>query len=61
MTKKHTEIFLSIAGYDGSGGAGILLDIKVWQSLGFYGMGIITSNTIQNTEGIKYHIPVEDI
>ncbi len=44
---------LSIAGSDPSGGAGIQLDIKVFQSLGHYGMAIPTSLTVQNTQKIK--------
>lgn len=44
---------LTVAGYDPTGGAGILLDIKVFQKLGFYGIGIITAMTDQNTERVK--------
>jgi len=44
------KILLSIAGFDPSGGAGVLLDLKVFQSLGFRGMAVLTSLTAQNTE-----------
>lgn len=38
---------LSIAGFDPSGGAGILADIKSFEQSGAYGLGVLTSNTIQ--------------
>lgn len=41
-------VALSIAGYDPSGGAGVLADIKTFESLGVYGISIITGNTFQN-------------
>lgn len=43
------KILLTIAGYDPTSGAGAVLDINVFQHLGFKGMGIITSLTAQNT------------
>ncbi|MCJ7579628.1 MAG: bifunctional hydroxymethylpyrimidine kinase/phosphomethylpyrimidine kinase [Candidatus Aminicenantes bacterium] len=43
------KILLTIAGYDPTSGAGAVLDINVFQHLGFTGMGIITSLTAQNT------------
>jgi len=46
------KILLSIAGFDPSGGAGVLLDLKVFQSLGFRGMAVLTSITAQNTERV---------
>ncbi len=45
---------LTIAGSDPSGGAGIQADIKTFTALGVYGMGVITSLTVQNTEGVLY-------
>jgi len=41
-------IAMSIAGYDPSGGAGILNDIKTFHALGVYGTGVITVLTAQN-------------
>ena len=43
------KILLTIAGYDPSGGAGILLDLKVFASFGFRGMAVLTSLTAQNS------------
>jgi hydroxymethylpyrimidine/phosphomethylpyrimidine kinase len=43
---------LSIAGSDPSGGAGIQLDLKVFQALGAFGMAIPAALTIQNSKGV---------
>ena len=50
---------LSIAGFDGSGGAGIQADLKTFSALGCYGMTVLTALPIQNTCGVKgcYEIP----
>jgi len=47
------KVLLSIAGYDPTAGAGTCLDLKVFQSFGYHGMGILTSLTAQNTTGVK--------
>ncbi|MHB8261849.1 MAG: hydroxymethylpyrimidine/phosphomethylpyrimidine kinase [Bacteroidia bacterium] len=44
---------LSIAGFDPSGGAGILADIKTFESNKVYGLGVISANTFQNDEEFK--------
>jgi hydroxymethylpyrimidine/phosphomethylpyrimidine kinase len=55
MSKK---ILLSVAGHDPTAGAGITLDLKVFQKYGYHGMGIITSLTSQNTQTVKsVHCP----
>lgn len=47
-------VLLSIAGFDPTGGAGILLDLKVFEWLGGYqGMAIISAHTVQNTQGVE--------
>jgi hydroxymethylpyrimidine kinase/phosphomethylpyrimidine kinase len=43
---------LVIAGYDPSGGAGVLADVKAIAALGCYGAAGITSITFQNTQGV---------
>jgi len=54
---------LSIAGFDGSGGAGMQADLKTFSALGCYGMTVLTALPIQNTCGVKkcYDIPVQAI
>ncbi len=39
---------ISIAGFDPSGGAGIIEDMKIFNSLGIHGTGVITALTAQN-------------
>ncbi|MEI6947600.1 hydroxymethylpyrimidine/phosphomethylpyrimidine kinase [Paraflavisolibacter sp. H34] len=51
---KHDEPYaLSIAGFDPSGGAGVLADIKTFESLGVSGFGVLSANTIQNDRSVK--------
>ncbi|WP_298625005.1 bifunctional hydroxymethylpyrimidine kinase/phosphomethylpyrimidine kinase [uncultured Legionella sp.] len=54
---------LSIAGFDGSGGAGIQADLKTFSALGCYGMTVLTALPIQNTQGVRscYEIPLQAI
>ena len=56
-------ICLSIAGFDGSGGAGIQADLKTFSALGCYGMTVLTALPIQNTCGVRkiYDIPLSAI
>jgi hydroxymethylpyrimidine/phosphomethylpyrimidine kinase len=46
------QTVLVIAGYDPSGGAGVLADVKAIAALGCYGAAAITSITFQNTQGV---------
>lgn len=46
MGKSRARV-LSIAGFDPSGGAGVLADIKTFEQLKVYGEAVITANTIQ--------------
>lgn len=39
---------LSVAGFDPSGGAGLLADVKTFEGLGCYGLAVNTANTVQN-------------
>ena len=51
-TKRHPTV-LSIAGFDGSGGAGIQADLKTFSALGCYGTTALTALPIQNTQGVR--------
>lgn len=51
MTEK--KVFLTIAGSDPSGGAGIQADIKTAVMLGLYPCSVITALTAQNTQGFR--------
>lgn len=50
---------LSIAGFDPSGGAGILSDIKTFHALGEYGTAVITALTAQNVKRVEGVLPVD--
>lgn len=58
---KHT--CLSIAGFDGSGGAGLQADLKTFSATGTYGMTVLTAIPVQNTCGVRscYDIPLSCI
>jgi len=43
------KVILSIAGYDPSGGAGVIADCKTIENCGGYGIGVLTSITSQST------------
>ena len=47
---KKRPYILTIAGFDPSAGAGILADIKTFESLKCYGIAVKTANTIQTDE-----------
>jgi hydroxymethylpyrimidine/phosphomethylpyrimidine kinase len=47
-----TPLALSVAGFDPSGGAGILADIKTFHSLEVYGTAVITALTAQNVNRV---------
>ena len=53
MNHQEYRRALSIAGFDGSGGAGIQADLKTFSALGCYGMTVLTSLPVQNTTGVK--------
>lgn len=46
-------VILSIAGFDPSGGAGVLADLKAIHACGGYGCAVITAQTVQNTCGVQ--------
>jgi len=53
MSEPRIARVLTIAGSDSSGGAGIQVDLKVFERLGVYGMTAITAVTAQNTVGVQ--------
>ena len=49
---------LTIAGFDPSGGAGIIADVKCAAEHGVNALGAVTALTIQSTRGLERFIPV---
>jgi hydroxymethylpyrimidine kinase/phosphomethylpyrimidine kinase len=52
LNTKRQPVVMTIAGFDPSGGAGVLADIKTISALGCYGVAAITSLTVQNTQQV---------
>jgi len=50
---------LTIAGFDGSGGAGIQADLKTISALGCYATTVLTSLPVQNTMGVRSIYSIE--
>lgn len=62
--KKYTyPSVMTVAGFDGSGGAGIQADIKTFSALGCYATSVLTALPVQNTTGVRkiYPIPIEAV
>jgi hydroxymethylpyrimidine/phosphomethylpyrimidine kinase len=53
MIEEKVRRVLTIAGSDPSAGAGVQLDLKVFERLGVYGMTVITALTAQNSVGVQ--------
>ena len=58
MKKYSYPSVLSIAGFDGSGGAGIQADIKTTSALGCYSTSVLTALPVQNTTGVQSIYPI---
>jgi hydroxymethylpyrimidine/phosphomethylpyrimidine kinase len=52
-------IGLSIAGFDPSGGAGVLADLKTFAAHGVYGEACLTTLTVQSTAGVRKTQPAD--
>ncbi len=52
-------IAMSIAGFDPSGGAGVLNDVKTFSAFGVYGTAVITALTAQNINNVEGIQPVD--
>lgn len=63
ITTYSVPTVLSIAGFDGSGGAGIQADTKAISALGCYAMNVLTALPVQNTQGVRniYEIPTQAV
>lgn len=63
MKKYKYPSVLTIAGFDGSGGAGIQADIKTISALGCYATSVLTALPVQNTQGVRniFTIPVDAV
>ncbi len=57
------KYFMTIAGSDNSGGAGVQQDLKVAYRHGFWGLSVITGITVQDFTGLDkiYPLPVQQV
>lgn len=49
---------LAIAGFDGSGGAGLQADTKTISALGCFATSVLTALPVQNTQGVRNIYPI---
>lgn len=61
MKKYSYPSVMTIAGFDGSGGAGIQADIKAISALGCYSTSVLTALPVQNTQGVRSIYPIPNI
>ncbi len=47
------KTLISVAGFDPSAGAGVLLDLRVFAHHGFHGAAVLTAVTAQNTQAVR--------
>lgn len=61
--KNKRPYILTIAGFDPSGGAGLVADVKTFEQLKCQGLSVCTANTVQNdTDFVACHwMPLEQI
>ena len=61
--KNKRPYVLTIAGFDPSGGAGLVADLKTFENLKCYGLSVCTANTIQNDmDFVNCHwMPIQQI
>src|SRR5205085_5912576 len=48
----QTPVALTVAGFDPSGGAGVIADVKTFTAFGCFAAAAVTSLTFQNTAGV---------
>lgn len=58
INKDDNMIGISIAGFDPSGGAGIIADMKTFSALGIHGTSAITALTAQNPNNVFSLLPI---
>lgn len=63
QTTNDMPVALTIAGFDPSGGAGVVADVKTFSAFGCFATAAVTSLTFQNTTGVfgAAHISAADV
>jgi len=52
------KVVLTVAGFDNSGGGGVLADVRVFNHFGLHGVAVLSGIAIQNTCGVKRVVPL---
>src|SRR5215208_1628256 len=52
VTREAPPVVLTVAGFDPSGGAGVVADVKTFTAFGCFAAAAVTSLTYQNTTGV---------
>jgi hydroxymethylpyrimidine kinase/phosphomethylpyrimidine kinase len=53
MSLLRGPVLVSVAGFDPSAGAGVLLDLGVFRALGFRGAAVLSALTVQDSERVR--------
>ena len=53
MSRIGTQVALTVAGFDPTGGAGVTADLKVFAAHGIFGISCVSGLTVQSTVGVK--------
>jgi hydroxymethylpyrimidine/phosphomethylpyrimidine kinase len=63
QTTHDMPVALTIAGFDPSGGAGVIADVKTFRAFGCFATAAVTSLTFQNTTGVfgATHVLAADV
>lgn len=58
---REPRVALTVAGLDPSGGAGLIADLRTFDSLGVYGMAVVSTLTVQSTKGVsgRHDVPAD--
>jgi len=61
MQQPQQPVVMCFSGHDPSGGAGIQADIETIRSMGSFAVPVITSHTVQNTQGLFRYVRQEPV
>jgi len=57
ISPKNPPVVLAVSGFDPTGSAGLLADIRILNALGCYPCGVVTCETVQTSRGVSGIVP----